>query len=344
MFRLLVAALVISSVGWCSSVDAQGFRGGRGGGPGGGPGRGPGGGHGPDARQAEDMEVFHYLLENHTKIERTVKELPNGVETLTESDDPKVAAKIKEHVHWMEVRIETTNPIRRRDPLFAEIFRHTDKIKMNVEKTKSGVKVTETSDDPYVVKLIQAHAMVVSKFVNDGFQEAMKNHPVPGKDGAVKTETVFPVIQGHGGVYQLPTATQQPRPGTKIMVDVTASSDPDKLNPAIEKVARYVNIYAGAGKEKVDVNIALVFHGGATLDVLNEAVYNAEFKTEKNPNLELLRDLHHAGVEMYVCGQTLSAKGKSPDDVVVFVDTAVSAFTATVNLQADGYAYVPLAK
>ena len=59
----------------------------------------------------------------------------------------------------------------------------------------------------------------------------------------------------------------------------------------------------GMEEEKVDVNIALVFHGGATLDVLNEAVYNAEFKTEKNPNLELLRDLHHAGVEMYVCGE-----------------------------------------
>ncbi len=346
MFRLLVVALVISSVGWYSSADAQGFRGGRGGGPGGGPGRGPGGGQGrgPDARQAADMQVFHYLLENHTKIDRKVKELPNGVETLTESDDPQVAAKIKEHVYWMEVRIEKTNPIRRRDPLFDELFRHTDKIKLKVEKTDKGVKVIETSDDPYVVKLIQAHAMVVSKFVKDGFQEAMKNHLVPGKEVSIKTDKSFPVIQGYGGVYQLPDAAQQPRPGTKILVDVTAASEPDQLNPAIEKVARYVNIYAGAGKEKVDVNIALVFHGGATLDVLNEDAYTAEFQTDKNPNLELLRDLHHAGVEMYVCGQTLTSKGKKPDDVVVFVDTAVSAFTASVNLQADGFAYVPLAK
>ncbi|RCS54035.1 hypothetical protein DTL42_02450 [Bremerella cremea] len=338
MFRLLIAAIVIGSVGWSSSVEAQGFRGGRGGGPG--RGQGPG----PDSRQAADMEVFHYLLENHTKIERTVKDLPNGVETLTESDDPEVAAKIQEHVHWMEVRIEKTNPIRRRDPLFNELFRHTDKIKMNVVKTDKGVQVTETSDDPYVAKLLQAHAMVVSKFVEHGFQEAMKNHPVPGKDVAVKTEVIYPAIQGHGGVYQLPEAPQQPRPNTKILIDITAASEPDKLNPAIEKVARYVNIYAGAGKEKVDAEIALVFHGGATLAVLNEAAYQSEFKTDSNPNLELLRDLHHAGVAMFVCGQTLRAKGKSPEDVVVFVDTAVSAFTTSVNLQADGFAYVPLAK
>ena len=52
-------------------------------------GGGPGRGQGTDSRQAADMEVFHYLLENHTKIERNVKELPNGVETMTESDGPQ---------------------------------------------------------------------------------------------------------------------------------------------------------------------------------------------------------------------------------------------------------------
>jgi hypothetical protein len=41
------------------------------------------------------------------------------------------------------------------------------------------VKVVETSDDPYTVKLIQAHAQVVSLFVEKGFPEAAKNHEVP---------------------------------------------------------------------------------------------------------------------------------------------------------------------
>jgi hypothetical protein len=99
--------------------------------------------------------VFQFLLTNHEKIRRTVKELPNGVETLTESDTPDVAAKIKEHVEWMSVRIKDAKPIRMRDPLFAEIFKHTDKIKMHHEDTDKGVRVTETSDDPVVVKLIQ---------------------------------------------------------------------------------------------------------------------------------------------------------------------------------------------
>ncbi|PQO25272.1 hypothetical protein C5Y96_25550 [Blastopirellula marina] len=352
--------LLLSAV-WCASVDAQGFGRGRmgrgpgqgqgqgpgqgpgpGQGQGQGPGRGQGPGHGHDDQHAVDMEVFHYLLENHEKIRRTVKELDNGVETLTESDDPSVAAHIKTHVEQMTVRVEKPSPIRMRDPLFAEIFQHTKKIKMQHEDTPKGVKVTETSDDPYVATLIKAHAKVVSGFVARGFAEAAKNHAVPGQKPAEPGVKSFPKIKNHGGVISLPGAAHQPRSGTKIAVDVTQSSEPNVLNPAIEKVARFVNLYAGGGKESATVEIALVFHGGATLAVLNDDAYKSTYQTEGNPNLALLRDLHHAGVQMYVCGQSLHGKGKTPDDVAVFVDTAVSALTTNVNLQSDGYTYIPL--
>ena len=35
-----------------------------------------------------------------------------------------------------------------RDPLFAELLKHTDKIKIVRDETAKGVKVTETFDDP----------------------------------------------------------------------------------------------------------------------------------------------------------------------------------------------------
>lgn len=345
-FSRILIVLLLSAV-WCASVDAQGFgRGRMGRGPGQAPGQGQGRGHGPGHRQDDqhevDMEVFHYLLENHEKIRRTVKELDNGVETLTESDAPSVAAHIKTHVEQMTVRIEKPSPIRMRDPLFAEIFQHTKKIKMQHEDTPKGVKVIETSDDPYVANLIKAHAKVVSGFVDKGFAEAAKNHPVPGEKPAAQGAKSFPKIKAHGGVFNLPGAAHQPRSGTKIAVDVTQSSEPDVLNPAIEKVARFVNLYAGGGDEPATVEIALVFHGGATLAVLNDDAYKSTYQTEGNPNLALLRDLHHAGVQMYVCGQSLQGKGKTADDVAVFVDTAVSALTTNVNLQSDGYTYIPL--
>jgi hypothetical protein len=66
------------------------------------PGRGRGFRGGMDERHDEDRDVFHFLLTHHQKITRSVKELPNGVETLTESNDPEVSEKIKEHVEWMK--------------------------------------------------------------------------------------------------------------------------------------------------------------------------------------------------------------------------------------------------
>ncbi|MCA9015922.1 MAG: hypothetical protein KDA77_11375, partial [Planctomycetaceae bacterium] len=177
-----------------------------------GPGRGPGrgrGGQGPGQGQAHDRDHqdFRFLLTNHQKIKRTVQELPNGVKTLTESNDPQVAAKIQEHVYWMKERIEKKQPIRMRDPLFAELFKHADQIKMAYEKTANGVRVTETSDNPYVAQLIKAHAKTVSGFVERGFPEAMKNHPVPvlkQTTQAEKSEYINPVIKQSGKVMPLP--------------------------------------------------------------------------------------------------------------------------------------------
>ncbi|MCA9018842.1 MAG: hypothetical protein KDA74_01765, partial [Planctomycetaceae bacterium] len=105
------------------SALAQRGPGGRGHGRGkGGPGQGQGQGH------DRDHADFRYLLANHQKIKREVQELPNGVQTLTESGDPQVAAKIREHVYWMKERIEKQQPIRMRDPLFAELFKHAGQI------------------------------------------------------------------------------------------------------------------------------------------------------------------------------------------------------------------------
>lgn len=155
-------------------------------------------------------------------------------------------------------------------------------------------------------------------------------------------EVYYPTIANHGGVVRLPNAAQQPRAWSKLLVDLTSGSDAEKLNAGLEKVAKYLNLYAGGGAEPADVKIAVIFHGNATLAVLNAEAYAAKFGTDGNPNLELLRQLHESGVDLYVCGQSLISKGSAPEDVAVFVDTAVSALTTVVNLQADGFAYVPI--
>ena len=138
------------------------------------------GGPGKDAAFAADRDTFHFLLENHKAITRNIKKLDNGVETVTESDKPEVAKKIQEHVPAMYERLKSGKGVRYWDPLFAEAFKHGKKMKMEITNTAKGVKVVETSDNADVVKIIQAHAEVVSQFVKNGFDEAHKEHTVPG--------------------------------------------------------------------------------------------------------------------------------------------------------------------
>lgn len=116
------------------------------------------------------------------------------------------------------------------------------------------------------------------------------------------------------------------------------------MNPAIEKVARFANIYHGAGKQPAKAEITIVLHGDATLTILNADAYSSRFETKGNPNLDCLKKLRESGVEILVCGQSLIGKGEKPENVVKFTDVAVSALTSLVNLQSDGYAYVPLGK
>jgi hypothetical protein len=147
---------------------------------------GKGKGKGPPADVRADQEVFHYLLEHHKEIRRTVKAMPDGVETLTESDNAAVAKKIQEHVAAMHKRVKDGRGLRHWDELFAALFKHHAKIEMKVENTPKGVRVRETSKDRYAVKLIQAPAEVVSLFVKHGHAESRKEHPAPSADAPRK--------------------------------------------------------------------------------------------------------------------------------------------------------------
>lgn len=183
-FAMLAAVLFLGAA-FCVSLQAQERRMGCKGcaqEQGQGKGRMGGGmGMGQGAGNMEDMKTIHALFDEHEKIVRTVKKIENGVETTTESEDPKVRAMLVEHAWAMQQRLEKKQPIRVWDPLFEELFKNAEKIRMEVAKTEKGVRIVETSTDPYVVKLIQAHAEGVSEFVKVGRPSMHKPHPLPEK-------------------------------------------------------------------------------------------------------------------------------------------------------------------
>lgn len=159
----------------------QGGRG-QGGGPGGtgrGRGGGPQGGPGQRGQMDQDHQAIQLLLQNRQDIRRKVINLPNGVKTLTETDNAQLRPVLVGHVKSMYERLESGRPIHQRDPLFRELFQHAKEITMKARPTATGIEVIETSDNPRAVKLIQAHAQVVSLFLKNGHAEVRKNHAVP---------------------------------------------------------------------------------------------------------------------------------------------------------------------
>lgn len=130
--------------------------------------------------QMQDMGTIHGLLASHDRISRTVEDLPNGVRTVTTSDDPRVAELIRTHVRQMRDRYEGDRPIRAMDPLFRELFERRDEARLEFRDVPGGIEVVHTSSDPQVVRLIRQHAHhFVDGVVERGMAASMGPTPLP---------------------------------------------------------------------------------------------------------------------------------------------------------------------
>ena len=139
---------------------------------------------GQDSATAAQMRVFHELVINNTRITRTVENLPNGIRTVTQSDDPRLAALIKDHVATMNERVvKADDPgLPMESPALRMLFKNSDKIQTSIETTPSGTVVVQTSGDSAVVVALQQHAADVSDLVKRG-RDAMHEAMMKGMPG-----------------------------------------------------------------------------------------------------------------------------------------------------------------
>ena len=128
-----------------------------------------------DAAFAADMQLVHRMLQNNDKIRRTVTNLPDGIRTVTDSDDAEVAQSIQAHVASMEKRLGEGRVFNLFSPTLPLLFERKDRIKTLVETTEKGVVVTQTSTDAAVVAALQAHAIEVSELARDGMAAMVRN-------------------------------------------------------------------------------------------------------------------------------------------------------------------------
>ncbi|MBX3662408.1 MAG: hypothetical protein KF804_08165 [Burkholderiales bacterium] len=171
-------------------------------------GMGPGMGRGPvgmlttqDANSATDMGITMNLVHENTRIKRTVTRLPDGIKTVTESDDPKIAQDIKAHVASMSGRLAEGKEFNIFSTTLPVIFDNAKNIKSTVEYTARGAIVTRTAQDPKVVAALQAHADEVTELVKEGpvaFHRGIDSRVAMGPGGprGASAGTANPAGQG----------------------------------------------------------------------------------------------------------------------------------------------------
>ena len=138
-----------------------------------------------------------------------------------------------------------------------------------------------------------------------------------------------PIIKDFGKVYDIKNPDLNLKKGTTYKVLFDIYTDTDKagtVNPLINTVARFLNMHGQNNISAKKMKVAFVVHGAAAKNVLKDATYEEKYNTE-NPNTAILKALKKADVDIYVCGQSLSARGFDQKEVSKHVQIARSAMT-----------------
>lgn len=158
---------------------------------------------------------------------------------------------------------------------------------------------------------------------------------------AMAQSTASP-IPAFGKIAPLPQAAMQPDPTVNYRVAFSiakAAATPDRVNPGLEKVARYLNLLAAGGVHPRKGNILAVVHGPATDLVLNDDAFQRKHGI-RNPNIALIEALEKAGVGVHVCGQALASQKIAPADIHPGATVDLSALVTLTTLDQKGWSVV----
>ncbi len=124
---------------------------------------------GQDTTAAETAELRDLFM-FHDRITRSVTLLPDGIHTITESDDPQLAGVIVSHVAGMVLRADQGRDpgVAIQSPTLDILFRNRHLIETVLEPTAKGIIVIQTSSDAETVAALQTHAAEVSDMVERG--------------------------------------------------------------------------------------------------------------------------------------------------------------------------------
>jgi intracellular sulfur oxidation DsrE/DsrF family protein len=126
----------------------------------------------------------------------------------------------------------------------------------------------------------------------------------------------------------------------KVVFDIADQAATNSQNRQFNSVARFINMHVRAGVPRDNIEVAMVIHGKASFDLMNDTAHSAKFE-KPNSNTELINLLTKFGVKVFICGQSASYHGVSADQLNPNVKVSLSAMTANALLQQRGYTLNP---
>jgi intracellular sulfur oxidation DsrE/DsrF family protein len=154
--------------------------------------------------------------------------------------------------------------------------------------------------------------------------------PLLAAENKSQAEWIYPVIPGFGGVHPRQDLPVRPDPAKdyRIFVQVvSAGKDPAKVNGALVRLARLVNLMGYAKVPPEHVHIVAVLDREAMLTSMTDQAYRQHLQQDHNPNLPLLHALKAAGVQLMICGQALAEHGIPDAAISPDVTITLSALT-----------------
>jgi hypothetical protein len=129
----------------------------------------------PGMGRSSDTQIIHQLFADHEQIHRTIEKIPGGIRAVTESDNPEVATLIQSHVSKMYDRVsqQQSIPMIGMSSTLPTMLQSANRYQRQLRITSKGIEVTETSDDPDMVAVIQEHAQEVTQFAKQGMSAMM---------------------------------------------------------------------------------------------------------------------------------------------------------------------------
>ena len=148
-------------------------------------------------------------------------------------------------------------------------------------------------------------------------------------------------INGFGNYYNVPEHDKiNDATVFKIVFDVADGAKEGEQNNAINSLARFINMHVAHGVKPENIQLALVVHGSASVDVLANSEYKKRFNAD-NKNQALIEQLLTNNTKVYVCGQSATHFKVTPELLIDGVNMSLSAMTAHAQLQQQGYTLNP---